>query len=176
MNCSTSETPSAAAGLARRLGAALAASFALHAALVLALDSQLGATRSAAPGPGAALRVTLREAEDIPTREPVAARAGTLPAPVYYRMSELDVRPWIMTRVEPQYPEAAARRSVTGRVRIQLYIDEAGRVERVRTVRAVPPGFFEQSAERAFLAARFTPGMKNGRPVKVRMTLEVSFE
>lgn len=165
MNCSSSE----------RLGAALLASFALHAALIAGVE-RLGARWDGVSWhrPAPVLRATIRELP--PAAEAVAPSSAALPLPRYYRLSELDVRPWIMTRVEPQYPESAKQRSLTGTVRIQLYIDETGRVERVQTLQADPPGVFENSAERAFLAARFTPAMKDGRPVKARMTLEVKFE
>ena len=106
-----------------------------------------------------------------------AAEPAGKPAPTrYYPARELDVRPGIRTHVEPEYPEAAARRSLSGKVVIRLYIDEKGAVERVKTLRAEPPGYFERSAESAFRAARFTPAMKNGRPVKAQMTIEVHFD
>jgi protein TonB len=111
-----------------------------------------------------------------------AGPASTEPPPVlprptsYYSTRELDVRPGIMTRVEPEYPEAAARRFLSGSVRLQLYIEADGRVSRVEILRADPPGYFEESAMRAFGAARFSPGMKDGRPVAAQMTLEVSFD
>ena len=94
----------------------------------------------------------------------------------YYPVRELDVRPGITTNVEPKYPEAAVHRSLSGKVVIRLYIDEKGSVERVQTLRADPPGYFEQSAERAFRAAHFTPGMKGGHAVKTEMTIEVSYD
>ena len=94
----------------------------------------------------------------------------------YYRLRELDVRPGITKNIEPEYPEAAAHRSLSGKVVIRLYIDEKGSVERVQTLRADPPGYFEQSAERAFRAAHFTPGMKGGHAVKTQMTIEVSYD
>lgn len=106
----------------------------------------------------------------------LTAASAEAPATRYYRTSELEVRPGIMTHVEPRYPEAAARRFLSGKVVLQLDIDEKGRVERAQAIRAAPPGYFEASAERAFRAARFTPGLKDGRPVKVRMRLEVEFE
>lgn len=106
----------------------------------------------------------------------LTAASAEVPASRYYRTSELDVRPGIMTHVEPLYPEAAARRFLSGKVVIQLDIDENGRVERAQAIRAEPPGYFEASAERAFRAARFTPGMKGGRAVKARMLLEVQFD
>ncbi|MFZ1910526.1 MAG: energy transducer TonB, partial [Burkholderiales bacterium] len=94
----------------------------------------------------------------------------------YYRSAELDVRPGIKTRVEPAYPEAAARRGLSGTVVLRLYINENGAVDRVETLRARPAGVFERSAEQAFREARFTPGMKDKHPVKVQMTIEVSFD
>ncbi len=88
----------------------------------------------------------------------------------------MDAVPGIMTRVEPRYPESAARRFLAGKVVLRLFIDESGKVVRVVTLQANPPGYFEQPAEEAFRVARFSPGMKEGRPVKVQLTLEVSFE
>lgn len=96
--------------------------------------------------------------------------------PVYYPARELDVRPGIKTRVDPEYPEAAARRGLSGKVVIRLYINERGGVDRVETLRAEPAGVFERSAEKAFRAARFSPAMKNKRPVGARMTIEVRFD
>ena len=94
----------------------------------------------------------------------------------YYPVHELDVRPGITRKVEPRYPEAAARRGLSGQVTIRLYIDEKGSVTRVETLRADPPGYFERSAERAFRTAHFTPGMKGGHAVKTKMTIEVDYD
>jgi len=104
--------------------------------------------------------------------EPAAAPGRT----TYYPMRELDVRPGIKTRVRPDYTEAAARRGLSGKVVLRLYISEKGLVDRVETLRAQPPGMFERSAERAFREARFSPGMKNKHPVRTQMTIEVSFD
>lgn len=105
-----------------------------------------------------------------------AAEPAAPAASRYYPVRELDVRPGITKNIEPEYPAAAARRSLSGKVVIRLYIDEKGSVERVETLRAKPSGYFEQSAERAFRAAHFTPGMKGGRAVKTKMTIEVSYD
>ncbi|HUJ85634.1 MAG TPA: TonB family protein [Burkholderiales bacterium] len=108
---------------------------------------------------------------------PVAVQAAADgPTPHYYRSTELDVRPGIMVRVEPQYPVEAARRGLSGQVVLDLYLSESGAVERVVAVKGNPPGVFDDAARRAFAAARFTPGMKDGRAVKVLLRLEVSFE
>lgn len=191
MNCSSSK---------QRIAAALAASAALHALLVAGLQQSTGPrwggfswSQFAAP-----IRAVLVSgpAEPAPAAaEPIAPRTASAPAAGgdsaapgdsaprallprthYFLTRELDVRPGIMTRTEPEYPEAAARRFLSGRVVVRLYIDEDGEVEKVDVVAAEPPGYFEDAAVRAFLASRFSPGMKNGRPVKVQMTLEVNFD
>lgn len=130
---------------------------------------------SAAPGPAAAEPPAPRAVGPAAASGETAPRS-LLPRPHYFLTRELDVRPGIMTRTEPEYPEAAARRFLSGRVVVRLYIGEDGGVEKVDVVSADPPGYFEDAAARAFLAARFSPGMKNGRPVKVQMTLEVNFD
>lgn len=108
----------------------------------------------------------------VAAAEPAAAPART----TYFPTRALDVRPGIKTRIQPEYPQSAARQGLSGKVVLRLYIDEKGIVERVETLSAQPPGVFERSAERAFSAARFSPGMKNKRPVRTQMTIEVSFD
>jgi TonB family protein len=108
------------------------------------------------------------------------AAAAALPSvpssTYYYRTRDLDVQPGIMTRVEPAYPDAALARGLSGKVVLRLYINEKGAVDRVETLSAKPAGYFEASAERAFQAARFTPGRKGKQAVKTQMVIEVSFE
>ncbi len=138
-----------------------AAAFAAAAALLALLVSGLGVPLEAAPAAASA--------------RPAADRTPPLQSR-YYSTRELDVKPGIMTRTQPEYPEAAARRFLAGKVRLQLFIDESGAVERVLTLHADSPRYFEEPAQRAFRAARFSPGLKNGKPVKVQMTIEVTFD
>jgi protein TonB len=192
-----------------RLAGALAASVALHAALVAGIGSPFGVRWGQLPWfqPGTPIRAELRGVADRPAAPAPASRPepapaapaperaanvrpaapersalaapqarSLLPQPHYYLTRELDVQPGIMTRVEPEYPQAAAERHLSGKVVLRLFISEAGEVERLAVLRAEPPGVFEGSAERAFSVARFTPGMKDGRAVRVQMTLEVSFD
>jgi protein TonB len=145
---------------------ALAASAALHAVLVAVLEPRSVSFARPADAISAFL---VPEAAAQPKPEPRPG-AGN-PAPRYYRTSELDVVPGIMTRVVPEYP----RLSPSGKVVIRLFIDERGIVERVDVLRSEPKGVFEASAQRAFLAARFTPAMKAGKPVKAQLTLQVDY-
>jgi protein TonB len=140
----------------------LAASAALHAVLMAALEPRSGS---------AARPVDAISAILVP--EAAAQQKPAVPAARYYRTSELDVVPGIMTRVNPEYPQLAR---ASGKVLIRLFIDERGVVERVAVLRSEPKGYFEASAQRAFLAARFTPGMKAGKAVKTQLTLQVDYQ
>ena len=48
-------------------------------------------------------------------------------------------------------------------------------VDDVSVVEAEPPGVFEGDARRAFLGARFNPALKDGRAVKARVLVHVSY-
>ncbi len=179
--------------LTPRIAAALGASLALHAAIVAGLDPLFGPPGGGVRlAPAAPLRATLRNPEEPAPAEGAAASpappapgnteaAGAAPPPVlpsprYFRTRELDAPPGIMVHVQPEYPEAAARRMLAGKVKIRLLIAESGVVEWVEVLSADPPGYFESSVQRAFGAARFSPGMKDGRAVKVQLLLEVAFD
>lgn len=73
-----------------------------------------------------------------------------------------------------QYPEMARRSGIEGRVFVQFVVDEQGRPSEVRAVRGIGGGA-DEAAVNAVRNARFTPGLQRGRPVKVRMSLPVTF-
>jgi protein TonB len=94
----------------------------------------------------------------------------------YFLANELDAWPAPLAVVEPPYPNDAYLRNIPGTVVVRLYLDESGKVEKATTLHAEPPGYFEEAVEQAFRSARFSPGMKQGHPVKTQMTVEVRYE
>ena len=98
---------------------------------------------------------------------------ATAPADPALGLGELDRSPRPLGEVLPEYPEAAGTRS--GSVVLRLFIDEHGVVERADVMASKPAGLFEDAARTAFLAARFEPGLRAGRPVRSEMTIEVEF-
>ena len=120
---------------------------------------------------------------DLPPRvEPAApvqpavrpfAPAALPPAPDYLLGAGLDPGPRPLGSIEPEYPESANLQE--GKVVLRLLISEAGVVDNVAVVRAEPRGLFEDAALEAFRAARFSPGMVLGTPVKSQITVEVEF-
>ena len=95
-----------------------------------------------------------------------------LPKPYYHPASELTERPLPLAAIQPSFPDGAPP---TGRLKIQLYIDEQGSVDAVDITEAEPAGEFEQATVQAFKEARFRPGYKNGTAVRSQLALEVRF-
>ncbi len=111
--------------------------------------------------------------------EPVAGRDGLLPlgsSPRYYLTNELDTRPQIRTRVDPVYPKAAAEQGLTAAFTLRVFIDERGRVENVVVPGKNAADPFVAAVVAAFGSASYTPGLKDGVPVKSLLLIEVNFE
>ncbi|HEX8703148.1 MAG TPA: TonB-dependent receptor, partial [Myxococcaceae bacterium] len=74
----------------------------------------------------------------------------------------------------PYPPELAAER-VTGAVKLDLLVDDAGEVESATLLEGAHP-LFNESALHAATQLRFTPARLNGQPVPVRIGFEYRFE
>lgn len=96
--------------------------------------------------------------------------------PTYYPAKQLDVHPVALNLIKPAYPEKGVELGVDGKVILLLLIDEAGVVKEASVVEADPEGVFEESSLAAFRNARFAPAKKNGRTVKSRVLIKVSYE
>lgn len=118
-----------------------------------------------------------------PAPSPPAASAPmpgvTISSPVdltYYGARDVDVHPRALREIVPDYPVAADRQRLSGKVRLQLKLEADGRVSDVDVVSAAPPGMFEDSALKAFRDARFAPAQKGGRPVRALVLIEVEYD
>lgn len=97
----------------------------------------------------------------------------------YLSRNELDRPPAAQADIELPFPDTAPLGSY--RAVLMLFIDSTGQVQRVRTESAegtqgasLPPSL-DNAARQAFLAARFTPGAKDGQPVRSRIRVEVVY-
>lgn len=75
--------------------------------------------------------------------------------------------------VAPEYPSIARSARVSGTVVLEAVIAEDGRVEDVRVLRSIR--LLDDAAADAVRQWRFTPTLLNGTPVRVLMTVTVSF-
>ena len=73
-----------------------------------------------------------------------------------------------------EYPEAARRAGIEGRVIVQFVVDERGNVVDPVVVRS-PNDLLSEAALTEVRTLKFTPGQQRGRPVKVRFSLPVTF-
>jgi len=186
---------------AQRLWVAAGLSVALHAAVVVSVQRQAGGisppraeyavtplvvrlatavgdavltttaaepgqiTEAAVPAPPAA-----KSASPTPPQPDTAAGGdGTLH---YFRSSELERRPFPLTRIEVPPPEAGS--IAAGSVIIRLRISESGRVEDAKIVMGTGIAEFEAAALREFSRAQFYPGYRNNLAVRSEMLIEVT--
>jgi protein TonB len=96
--------------------------------------------------------------------------------PTWYPARQLDVYPKLIAPVQPRYPDEAARDNVAGVVTLLVMVDEDGLVREASVAEADPPGYFEDAALDAFRGARFSPAAKDGRMVRSRILIRVTFD
>ncbi len=73
------------------------------------------------------------------------------------------------------YPEIARRAGIEGRVIVQFLVEPDGSVSNPAVVRGIGAGCDEE-ALRVVRTATFKPGMQRGEPVRVKMSLPVTFD
>lgn len=88
----------------------------------------------------------------------------------------VDSRPRPTRRKAATYPPRARAKGVTGAVKMSLLISDRGSVERIKVLRAEPPGVFDEAAKNAVREWQFEPATYDGSPVKVWATQTVRFE
>jgi TonB family protein len=183
----------------RRLWIAAGLSLALHAALVVSVQRQPGGEPSL-QAEQTALPLMARLATAVsdavtPVAEPppspatetarATATSSTAPLPVnsepagdgsvhYFKTSELDRRPFPLTRIDVPTPESAE--AMAGSVMIRLRISERGRVEDAKIVMGTGITDFETAALREFSQAQFHPGYRANLPVRSEMLIEVTLK
>ncbi len=77
---------------------------------------------------------------------------------------------------KPEYPAAARMDGVSGEVKIQVLIDEAGNVISAKAVGETRHAALRSAAESAALQAKFSPTTLSGSPVKVSGVITYNFE
>lgn len=177
-----------APGLPRRLTVAVAASIAIHAAVLGGHGPRGTASRGSAPVPvlHAFLAPQAQPAESAAADTPRfgeaeggpggADTADGLPAPErWFRRSELDSTAAPMTAVDLVYPQTAKSRR-SAQVQVRLFIDERGLVRKITVESPGAERAFEEAAIRAWRNVRFVAAMKNGTAVKSQQVIEVDFQ
>jgi protein TonB len=107
---------------------------------------------------------------------PVAGQAPYIPDTTAYAPSAVTRRPERLGGPPPTYPQGLREDGINGMVRIAFVVDTSGRVEpgSVHVICATNP-LFAPSAVGAINASRFSPGLRAGRPVRVRIEQPINY-
>jgi protein TonB len=73
----------------------------------------------------------------------------------------------------PVYPEFARSTGISGMVRVEIVIDENGKVTSAHALSG--PAQLHQAAVKAALRAKFSPAMRAGKPVKITAVIGYNF-
>ena len=88
--------------------------------------------------------------------------------------ANFDVGPKVIKQVEPVYPYNQARAGVDGVVTIEFVIDPEGNTQNPFVIESNNPSF-ERPALDAVMQWRFSPALKAGKPVFVRVNQRIEF-
>jgi protein TonB len=83
--------------------------------------------------------------------------------------------PVVLYKPDPEFSEEARKAKFSGNVLVYLYIEPDGTPSHVRVVRGVGMGL-DQKALEAVRKYRFKPAMKDGKPVRADLYVEVNFQ
>lgn len=83
--------------------------------------------------------------------------------------------PEVVYKPDPEFSEEARKAKFSGNVLVYLYIEPDGTTSHVRVVRGIGMGLDEKAVEAA-RKFRFKPAMKNGKPVRADLYVEVTFQ
>lgn len=92
-----------------------------------------------------------------------------------YDAKQVDSPPTPLKRVEPEFPLAARRMGITGRVVLRFLVKSDGKVGKASVIEANPGGVFEESALEAIRKWRFHPGHFRGNAVATWVELPIQF-
>jgi protein TonB len=93
-----------------------------------------------------------------------------------FDLAEVDRVPEAIRTVPPQYPPRLQAERVAGTVIVEFIVDENGAVLQPKLRRGAPQPDFNRAALAALQQYRFSPGIKDGQPVRVRMMQEFEFK
>jgi protein TonB len=99
---------------------------------------------------------------------------GGIPGEEPMRVGGEVKEPVEISRVKPQYPEAARKARMQGVVILEAIITKDGSVSDVRVLRGINP-LLDNAAMRAVQQWKYKPATFNGRPVPVYLTVTVTF-
>jgi len=91
-----------------------------------------------------------------------------------FKGSEVDTKPRITAKPEPQYTQNAIQNKTRGTVVLLVVLHKTGIINNIQVVKGLPNGLTEVAIEAA-KKVKFTPAVKDDKYVSMWMTLEYNF-
>jgi protein TonB len=91
-------------------------------------------------------------------------------------LGDVDQKPRLVKHVEPEYPEHARKKALSGKVMARFRVDESGIVHDPTVASSSPPGIFDQCVLEAVKRWHFEPARHKGKAVPVLVTVPVRFD
>ena len=85
-----------------------------------------------------------------------------------------NINAWLADNI--RYPEALAESCVQGRVIVTFVVEEDGSISSPVVVRSLDPLLDAEALRVVGIMPKWKPGLRNGKPVRVRFTLPVTFK
>jgi TonB family protein len=126
-------------------------------------------TFSAPFGGATPSRAAVRPSPPPPTNVP----PGEAKLPAFGEYVYVQELPEAVTKVPPQYPDAAREHHIEGQVLVQALVGQDGLVKDARVVKSIPG--LDEAAVAAVRQWRFIPASSEGRPVAVWVAVPVKF-
>ena len=83
--------------------------------------------------------------------------------------------PAVLSKVRAYYTTEAMKRHIQGSVLLAAEISEKGEPENIVVTTSLDPGGLDDNAVKALEGWRFEPGLKDGRPVRVEVDIDMEF-
>jgi protein TonB len=101
-------------------------------------------------------------------------RALTAAAAPLDECSEPPAKPKPTSVPQPSYTDQARAAGIEGKVRVELTVDESGRVVSVRVISGLGHGL-DEAAVAAAQRATFQPAIRCGKPARATFTISMRF-
>ncbi len=85
----------------------------------------------------------------------------------------LTVKPSLIHKVEPRYPEKARKAGIEGMVVLKVLVDTSGNIETTEIVKSIPQ--LDEAAVEAASQFKFKPGQVDQKAVRTWMTIPFNF-
>ena len=108
-----------------------------------------------------------------PVTTPVSQDSNEDAAPAA-TMHQVRTQARVLKRLVPKYPKQLERLDIEGRVKLELRIDEKGRVTHVKVLKSLHP-LADKAAMETARKMRFSPATLGGRPIAVKIPYVFTF-